>query len=122
VIRLSTATDALPAGSLVVGYARAAYEDGANLIWYREQIAQHAAYLKLLRGTTFVDVGRWPATKRPGFRALVDVVSMLQPRGVMVPSPRHLSANPGELSHILALLHSKRCAVLVVDIHAGGVV
>lgn len=113
-IRLAT-TEILPAGSLVLGYARVADEDGANLLWYREQIALHATNLKLMRGTTFVDVGMWPAARRPGFRALVDMVCMLKPSGVVIPSPRHLSANPQELGHLLMLLRSRHCAVLVVD-------
>lgn len=114
-IRLTNNSSALDAGSLVVGYARVAYEDGANLIWYREVIAKHAANLQLVRSTTFTDIGTKTAVLRPGFRALVDVVCMLKPSGVVIPSPRHLSANPQELGHLLALLRAKHCAVLVVD-------
>lgn len=114
-IRLTNNSSALDAGSLVVGYARVAYEDGANLIWYREQIAKHAANLQLVCGTTFVDVGTSPAARRPGFRALVDVVCMLKPSGLVIPSPRHLSTYPQELGHLLTLLRAKHCTVLVVD-------
>lgn len=99
---------------LVYGYLYVGGGPPGDLPARRAALVTAARRLEFGLGTVFVDYALRPAAERPGWRALLDVVRVLRPTGVLIPNDDHLSPWPPERAALLDEFRALACPVLAV--------